>query len=181
MTRRAWVGAAVLLVVAAGGWALLRRDTPRPALALLNVFESAEKRPAPDLFSVKGVTINGERRMAISAPPASRVIFHVVIPHNAWLRTLIALEPEAWEEEGDGVLFRIGVADGTGYQELFSQHVNPYSVEGDRRWLPVSIDLTGLGGRTVDLIFNTNSSLPGGGDNRQGDRPVWGEPYLHLK
>jgi hypothetical protein len=32
----------------------------------------------------------------------------------------------------------------------------------------------------VDLIFNTNSSLPGRGDNAANDWAVWGSPELFI-
>ena len=32
------------------------------------------------------------------------------MPPDAWLRTSLGIQPEAWTKEGDGVLFRIGVS-----------------------------------------------------------------------
>ena len=64
--------------------------------------------------------------------------------------------------EGDGVLFRIGISDGKGkYEEFLKQHVNPQRRPEDRRWIPVDLDLSAYANQKVEVIFNTNASLPG--------------------
>ena len=40
------------------------------------------------------------------------------------------MKPEAWEKEGDGVLFLVGVSDGRAFEELFTQHVEPVRQQG---------------------------------------------------
>ena len=50
----------------------------------------------------------------------------------------------------------------------------------DRRWIPIEVDLSAYGGLAVDLIFNTNSSMPGRGDNPANDWAVWGTPEIFL-
>ena len=63
------------------------------------------------------------------------------------------------------MLFRFGVSDGRTYDELLKQHVDPLHNTNDRRWIPVTIDLSAYAGQQVDIIFNTNSSLPGRGND----------------
>jgi len=182
MTGKRWIGVAVLAIaLAATLWTVFGGSERPPAVALANVFAEAEKRPVPDAFSLKEVTIGEDSRRSISVPPASRLIFRVVVPKDAWLRTAVAIEPQGWQQEGDGVLFRIGVSDGRAYDALFQLHVNPFSSTADRRWIPVTIDLSAYGGRSMQIIFNTNSSLPGHGDDARGDMPVWAEPAIYLK
>ncbi|MFB3854952.1 MAG: hypothetical protein ACE148_14165 [Vicinamibacterales bacterium] len=182
MTWKRWAGIAVLaFALIAVWWAVFRDEARPPAVALVDMLAEAEKRPTPDGFSVKNVTIGEETRRAISVPPASRMIFRVVVPNDAWLKTAVAIEPQGWQQEGDGVLFRIGVSDGRTYDPLLHQHVNPYSVPADRRWVPVTIDLSAYGGRSVQIIFNTNTSLPQQGDDPRGDLPLWAEPAIYLK
>ena len=155
---------------------------------LIERLESAERRPVGAPFDVVQVDIGGESRRAIATAPISRMTWQARIPGRAVLKTTLALEPEAWQREGDGVLFRIGIAEGRTYEELLTRLVDPYRVPEDRRWIPITIDLGAYGGfkwslfyqpsrLTWRLIFNTNTGAPGT-DNRNGDLPLWGEPAL---
>ena len=56
----------------------------------------------------------------------SRIIFKSRIPDDGWLRVSVALKPEAWTLEGDGVRFMALVSDGRASDELFVQDVNPF-------------------------------------------------------
>jgi hypothetical protein len=155
-----------------------------PTIDLVQQFDTAEKRsnlPMHEAFNVYDVTVNGETKRGIMAHPTSRIIWKVTVPNRAWLRTSICLDPRVWDQEGDGVLFRVGVSDGRAYEELVNQYLNPYAVHGDRRWVPVSVDLSAYGGREVSVIFNTNSSLPGKGDDSRHDWAVWGAPAIYLQ
>lgn len=182
MTGKRWAGVVVVAAaLIAVSWAVLRDEARPPAVALASMLAEAEKRPTPEGFSLKQVTIGDETRRAVSVPAASRLTFRVVVPKDAWLRTAIAIEPQAWQQEGDGVLFRIAVSDGRTYDPLLQQHVDPYTVAADRRWIPVTIDLSAYGGRSVQVIFSTNTSLPQQGDDARGDLPLWGEPAIYLK
>ncbi len=179
MTKNRWIIAVVVvLVVAAAAVLLLRRRAPGPPVTdLLTLFPAAEKRG--EVQGIKDVTINGETKKAIAVVAATRTTFRVTLPNDAWLRTSIALDPKAWNAEGDGVLFMIGISDGRSYSDLFKQHVDPRST-GDRRWIPVAIDLSAYGGRDMDLIFNTRTSLPGKDDPRN-DYALWGAPGIYLR
>jgi hypothetical protein len=184
MTKNRWIIAivVVLVVAVAAVWLLRRRDAGTPVTDLLTLFPTAEKRQGEGatVLGVQDVTINGETKKAICVVAATRVTFKVTLPNDAWLRTSIALDPKAWTAEGDGVLFRIGISDGRTYEQVFQQHVNPFRSSGDRRWIPVAIDLSAYGGRQMDLIFNTNASLPGGNDPRN-DYALWGAPAIYLR
>jgi hypothetical protein len=185
MKKNQWilVAVAVVLVVVAV-WLMRRGGEPPTAIDLIEQFPTAEKRsplPVAEAFSVTDVTIDGQSRRAILMRPTSRLIWRVNVPNDGWLRTALALKPEAWTQEGDGVLFRIGVSDSRKYDELLNQHVNPFGVQGDRRWIPVVVDLSAYGGENVELIFNTNSSVPGKGDDQRNDLSIWGEPQIYVR
>jgi hypothetical protein len=177
----------VAAAVIAGGWWYLRGGGGAPtALVLTDLFPQAEKRstmPIEQAYQVMDVTIDNQTRRSIFMHPTSRLIFKgVTLPRDAWLRVWVALRPEVWERpEGDGVLFRFGVSDGRTYDDLVRQHVDPQHNQGDRRWIPLEVDLSSYGGLSVDLIFNTESALPGRGDNPANDWAVWGSPEVFLR
>lgn len=146
---------------------------------LIGRFPGAEKRGAAEqTFAIKDEMIGGETKRAIYTQPPSRIIWRILVPADAELRVALGVDEEAWRAEGDGVLFRIGVSDGTEYKELLARQVNPSGSEADRRWIPVVVDLFAYGGRTVSLIFNTNSSLPDAGNDSRNDLAYWGAPVI---
>lgn len=188
--KRSQIVALVLLLVlvAAGLWYFRSGRSGYVAVDLLEQFPAAEKRVAPNLpsvdaaFQVIDVALAGETRRAIYMAATSRLIYkRVLIPENAWLRVWLGLKEEAWTQSTDGVLFRFGVSDGRTYDELLKQHVDPMHNESDRRWIPVTVDLSQYAGQEVDLIFNTNASLPGRGDDATYDFAVWGSPEVILQ
>jgi hypothetical protein len=158
-------------------------DTLEPgALDLLARFPDAEKRTTmPSLeegFDIQTVTIGGERMQSLFAPPFSRVIWSIDVPDGAVLRTAAALRPDAWEHPTDGALFRVGVADRDVYTEFFKRMIRPHDDPGDRRWVPVEVDLSGYAGRAVKVIFNTEPGPHGSGF---ADACVWGAPRIVSK
>ena len=131
-------------------------------------------------YHVGPETVAGQARKAIYMHPTSRLIFaKQTVPDNGRLRAWIAVKEEAWTQDGsDGVLFRFGVSDGRDYFELLNQHVDPRHQSSDRGWLAVDVDLSAYAGQQVDLVFNTNASLPKQGDNAAFDFAVWGDPAV---
>lgn len=185
MKNSRWLLAVVIaLVVLVGFWWFRRGKEGPSAIDLVRQFPTAKKSavgPQDRAFALIDVTIDGETLHGIFAHPPSRIIWKIVVPHDAWLKTSLALKPEAWQLQGDGVLFRIGVSDGKKYDELLTQVVNPIGVPGDRRWVPVTLDLSTYAGETVDLIFNTNAGAPGTKFNTRNDWAVWGAPQVFVR
>ena len=178
--NRAVLTAVVIVVVLIAGWWLFRRGAPAGAVHLVDKFAEVKKQPDdPALYSVVDATLNGETRKSIAVARAagSRLTWRVAIPDDGWLSVAVGLKPEAWTQEGDGVLFYVGVSDGRAYEALFSQHVHPFANSGDRKWIPVMVDLSAYAGEDVDLIFNTRSGQPEKGDVR-GDLALWGQPEI---
>lgn len=179
--NRAALAVVIGIVVIAAAWLFVRRSGSAPAVQLIPLFASAEKRPPGGTFEVVDAELAGERRRAIYTVPTSRLIYKVRIPDDAWLRVAVGLKPEAWTQEGDGVLFRFGVSDGRTYDELFTQHVNPVANAGDRKWIQVWVDLSAYAGEEVELIFNTNTGLPGKEGDARNDHALWGDPEIIVR
>jgi len=170
--NRALLIAVVIVVVLAAGWWLFRRSAPASTLRLIDGFGQAKKQP-------EDATLNGETKKAVAIAPTvgTRLTWHAAVPDDGWLSVNVALKPEAWTQEGDGVLFYVGVSDGRAYEQLFSQHVHPFANSGDRKWIPVMVDLSAYAGEEIDLIFNTRSGQPEKGDIR-ADMALWGQPEI---
>jgi hypothetical protein len=189
MKRSYLIGAIVLLLVVAAYYVYYQRTRhEQVAVDLVALFPDTtrvEKRaslPPETAYQVGVQTVKGESRPGIFMHPTARLTYRrVLIPESASLRVYLAVKEDAWDKPSDGVLFRFGVSDGQMYQELLNQHVDPAHVEGDRQWLRKDINLSSYAGQQVDLIFNTNTSLPGRGDNGAYDFAVWGTPEITIR
>ena len=167
----------------------MKRGADNVAIDLIAQFPQAkEKRPVAEKFSVVSATLHGEAKQAILVEensadccPATRLKYQLTVPDNAWLRVGLGLKEEAWTQQGDGVLFRVLVSIGNTNDELLSMHVDPFNNAGDREWKDVMLDLSEYAGENIELMFLTNSSVKGAGDNRNGDLVVWGAPRIIVK
>jgi hypothetical protein len=173
--NRAVLTAIVILVIAIAGWWLFRRGAGE-RVDLLTQFDTAKKDGAP--FAVEQATLAGDTKRAIAAPPNGRIHFHVRIPDDGWLKVSLGLKPEAWTQEGNGVYFFVGVSDGRAFEQLFTQTVNPYANQAERRWIPVTVDLSAYAGEDMEIIFNTRESGPGQRPDSRNDLPLWGAPEI---
>lgn len=186
MTNKRWivVGLVVVAIVAAGVLFMRRGGSAPAVIDLVQTFDSAVKAPGgagPDVFTVKDETIAGDTRRAILSRAPSRITWKVTLPNDAWLRTAIAIDESAWDKDGDGVQFRIGISDNGRYDQLLTQHLDPRNSRSDRRWVPVLLDLSAYGGRTVSIIFNTDASLPFKPFDNRNDFSYWGAPAIVLR
>jgi hypothetical protein len=183
MFRNRWlvlIGVIVVLGLLVWGW---RRGSGAGSnVDLIQMLPQAQKRslPGPTDEAIKAitVTINGETKPCILEKSYGRITFKVTPAADSWFSASIAVDPSAWDKEGDGVLFRLGVSDGKIYEELLNQHVNPAANKSDRRWIPVALDLSAWAGREVSLILNTDASVPGKGSDLRNDIALWGAPAL---
>lgn len=188
-SKAAWGIATAVVVLAV--WVISGRTGRAPLVPVNDLLDSlaqAERRPAGAAFDVAPMTLNGESHRAVATPGASRITWELRLPDRAVLHVMVALRPEAWTVEGDGVLFRIGIAEGRTHEDVVTRLVNPFGQPDDRRWIPLSVDLGPYSGFKWSLfyqprrllwriVFNTNAGLPGSTDQR-GDLPLWGEPRL---
>lgn len=181
--NRAVLTAVVIAGVLIAGWWLFGRGGTTEGLNLLDSFDAVEKRPDPSAFTVEEVSLKGESRRAIAVTPSlgTRLTWKVRVPDDGWLRVWVGLKPEAWQQESNGVLFLVGVSDGRAFDQLFTQHVDPYANESDRRWIPVMADLSAYGGEEVDLVLNTYSSPEKQEPDVRHDLAVWGAPEIVVR
>lgn len=179
--NRAAVAAVLAIALVVTGLWLFRRTTSAETIDLLATFDTAEKRPNAEKFALIDSTLKGETKRAIHVEAPGRLIWRLQVPEDGWLRVALGLKEEAWTQEGDGVLFLIGVSDGRQYEPLLTQHVNPFGVEGDRRWIPVMLDLSSFSGENVELIFNAYNSPEGKGSDPRADLALWGAPEIVVR
>jgi hypothetical protein len=179
--NRAAAAAVIAVVLVLGGWWLFRGGSSASTVALVDQLGAATKSPASAQFEVIDADLNGEVRRAITANPPTRLTFKVQVPDDGWLKVAVGMKPEAWTQEGNGVLFFVGVSDTRTFETLFTQHVNPFGNPGDRKWIPVWVDLSAYAGEQIDLIFNTRSSPADVADDPRNDLALWGSPEIVVR
>lgn len=179
--NRVALAAALAVVLLAGGWWLFSRGDQAMSVNLIESLDTAIKSPAGATFDVVDAPLNGEVRQAIYTTPPTRITWKVRIPENAWLRVAVGTKEESWTQEGNGVLFLVGISDGRRFDELFTQHVNPFGNPGDRKWIPVWVDLSAYGGEEVELIFNTRNGPPEQAGDTRNDHALWGAPEIIVR
>lgn len=178
------VAAALIIIVLAGVWYAKRGGQAPAVIDLVQKLPDALKQhdadAGADAFEVRDERIGGRTLRAIYAHPTTRITWRVTAPTDAWLKTYLGVDEQAWNREGDGVLFMIGVRalDGGTYQELLRQVVDPHARNRDRGWLPVMLDLSPYSGRAVEIYFNTRVSLKS--NDARNDFAYWGAPGIYL-
>ena len=173
--NRAVLTAAVIVVLAAAGWYMFSRGSA-DRVDLLAQFDSAQKKGGAS--NIAEATLAGDTKQAISTPPNSRIIFKVRVPDDGWLKVSLGTKPESWDKEGNGVYFYAGVSDGRSFEKLFEQTVNPFANPSERRWIPVTVDLSAYAGEEMEIILNTVASGPGLPADDRNDLPLWGAPEI---
>jgi hypothetical protein len=138
-----------------------------------------ERLVDPALLKVERWEILGEEHNVLFVhPPASgsvALVYPVRIEPRTTLRANLAMAPEAWTLEGDGVTFSVYVEDDAGIHLVWSGYADPKHHQQDRRWLPLRVNLGAFGGKLVRLILVTGSGPAG---DRRYDWAGWGEPRL---
>jgi len=174
-SNRAVLTAVVILIVIGAGWWLFHRGSSA-RVDLLSEYQQAKKQGGE--FALTDATLAGESKQAILAPPNGRITFHVRVPDDGWLRVSLGIKPDAWDKDGNGVLFFAGVSDGHSFEKLFEQVLNPHANASERRWIPVAVDLSAYAGTEMDIILNTRASPGGVAEDTRNDLPLWGAPTI---
>lgn len=169
------LGAAIVIAAAYAGLSRWSGETIVVAFAD-DLTRATEIRPSADVFRVVDVSLNGVSRRAVYVSTQSRLIFTETIPDHGWLDVALGVREEAWARENSGVLFMVGVSADGKYEELVSVIVNPFGNPADRQWLPIKLDLSPWVGQSVQLIFNTRISHPGGTETPH--LALWGDPAI---
>jgi len=173
--NRAVLTAVVILILAGAGWWVFRRGNAE-RVDLLAHFDQAIKQGGA--FTVVDATLAGDTKRAVFAPPNGRITFRARVPDDGWLKVWLGLKPEAWDKEGNGVFFFAGVSDGKAFEKLFEQTLNPFANPSERRWIPVTVDLSAYAGEEMEIILNTRSSAAGVAADDRNDLPLWGAPEI---
>jgi hypothetical protein len=185
MFRNRWLMLlAVIVVLGVLVWGWRRGGRSVSSIDLLPALPQAEKRAAPmpvdQAIKVVTATLNGESKTCILEQGFGRIEYTLTVPPDSWFSASLGVDAVAWDKEGDGVLFRMGVSSGTTYEELLNQHVNPTANASDRRWIPVAVDLSAYAGREVKIVLSTNPSLPGRPTDLRNDLGLWGTPAVTV-
>ena len=179
--NRAVLTAIVVVVLIAAGWWLFGRGGGSGGVNLIEQLPQATKAPADKTFEVIDVNLGGESRKAVFAAAPTRITWKVKVPDDAWLRVWVGMKQESWTTENEGAFFMVGLSDGKNWEPLFTQHVHPFANQGDRKWIPVYVDLSAYAGEEMDLVFNTRSGVEGKSGNYVNNFPLWGEPELVIR
>jgi hypothetical protein len=179
--NRAVLTAVVIVVLVVAGWWLFKRSNRGPSVDLLATFETAQKQPEAGTNTVIEADLNGDKKRAIFTVPPSRIKWKTHVPEDGWLKVDLGMKPESWDKEGNGVWFYVGVSDGHTYEELFSQHLDPFNNKSDRRWVPVFVDLSAYSGEDVEVVFNARTSAERTPEDPRNDLPLWGAPEIVIR
>lgn len=138
-----------------------------------------ERLVDPALMKVERWDISGREMEVLFVHPSSSgsttLVYPLKIEPKTSFSTSLAMAPQAWAAEGDGVTFSVALEDEAGYHLLYSQYIDPKHQQQDQRWLPVRIDLSAFEGKLVRFILVTNSGLAG---DLRYDWAGWGQPRL---
>lgn len=177
----ALAGVTILVAAVIVWWP--RNSAPAVTIDLISLLPDAQKRttwvePGDAPFSVKDVTLAGETHRAIYAPPHSRIRFKVQVPRRGTLDVYLGMREDSWTADGNGSQFRIGLSDWRNYEEYLREVLNPRGRDRDRRWMPVSIDLSAYEGEVVEINLNTDPGPPSDPGDARNDFALWGEPRI---
>jgi hypothetical protein len=138
-----------------------------------------ERLVDPKLLKVERWDILGQSHEVLVVQPANSgsttLVYPIKIEPQTTLLSLLAIAPEAWTAEGDGVNFSIYVEDDAGFHLLYSQYVDPKHQQQDQRWIPIRVPLAAFQGKIVRLVLTVNSGPAG---DLRYDWAGWGEPRL---
>ena len=138
-----------------------------------------ERLVDPELLKVERWEITNEARAVLFVHPASSgstaLVYPVKVQPRTTLRAYLAVAPEAWTGDGDGVVFSVYVEDRAGMHQVYSRYVDPKHHEQDRRWVPLRVDLSPFSGELVRVIMAVSSGPAG---DARYDWAGWAEPRL---
>lgn len=138
-----------------------------------------ERLVDPAMLKIEWWDIMGDERRVLFVHPSgsgsTALVYPVKIKPFTHLSTALAIAPQAWGQEGDGVAFSVYVEDDAGIHLLYSRYVDPKHHQEDRRWLPLQLSLTRYSNKLVRVILVTNSGPAG---DLRYDWSGWAEPIL---
>jgi len=166
------------------GLVQINPDPPSPDYADVdnyNFFSNLDKatvNPSTEVMPRQdGWMIDGDFRYCIFQYPPSVLKYSLQITEN-WdrLKFGIAMTPDVWDvQKGDGVQFDIAIDDGSGFENIFSQYIDPKNRLEDRNWHDFGIDLVKYRGKKITVAFKTSQGPAGRGG---WDCAIWSEPVI---
>ena len=119
----------------------------------------------PNHVCIQPMTISLDARTSLFLHPNSKVTFPPMrFGTGASLKVGVGLKDACWDRVCSPVRFRIEAQGPDGaIENLVDREVNVGRAE-DRRWTDLEVDLSGLEGREIRLVFATE--VPEGGDQR---------------
>ena len=151
----------------------------RVVIDLVDAFPAAEKRTSMASlhqgFAVFDYPTVGVYEPCILALPSSRITWTVDVGPTAMLSVRVGIRNDTWWLDGDGALFRVGVATAGGYEELRRLYLNPSALVEDRRYDLLRFDLARFAGQRLNIVFNVE---PGLSHNAVNDAAMWCGPRV---
>jgi hypothetical protein len=146
---------------------------------LLHLDEARVHTADPARVGIYTFDIGGDRRKVLWVHPPSEVTYAFTPPTGTVLHTALALRPATWSrDKGDGVRFEIRVDEAGRRQTLLSRYMDPKRNPADRRWEPVSVDLSPFEGHPILLTFATTGGPAG---NIDFDWAGFSDPTLETR
>lgn len=123
--------------------------------------------------------INGVNHPVLFEHPPTSISYPLEINSPAVFKSAIAIDPSAWHEKSDGVLFEVLASyEETGTEQvLFSRYLDPHLYPADRQWVPVEIDLSRFAGTRINLTLETGAGPEG---NESYDWAGWAYPQIEY-
>jgi hypothetical protein len=138
-----------------------------------------ERLVDPALVKVERWEILDEEQEVLFVHPtasgSAALVYPVKIEPGTTFQSDLAVAPEAWHLEGDGITFSLYVEDRAGLHLVSSHYLDPKHNLEDRRWVPMRVNLGPYGGQLVRLVLVVSTGPTG---DPRNDWAGWAEPQL---
>jgi hypothetical protein len=140
------------------------------------LLEIPPRANASNYIHTKTFTIRGDTREILFMHPPSSALFDGRLTDEMHLEFAIGIDPDVWDNSGDGVEFQVEVRDSSASTIIFSNYIDPKRNISDRRWIETSLDLSRFAFQRIQLVLRT---LPGASEEH--DWAGWANPRIIFK
>lgn len=145
-------------------------------LDLISAIGTAQTQPdISQAISMAKWNVGGIEQSVLFEHPTTEIKYNLSLTKSSSFHSSIAMDPNSWNKEGDGVLFQVLVEDNTKQTILFSRYLDPKHNLSDQKWVSVDVDLSQYVGQTIKLVLKTS---PGPAGNNFYDWAGWGDPLI---
>ena len=157
------------------GWLWEAQKGKQGYLDLSGIFDRAKISAGGEKFVMLWlVRVKGEDRLSILIHPPSAVSWKVKLKKGARLRFGASFSPDVWDQPGGGCDYLVKVKTRFGREQtVFEKYLDPKHNLAERRWNDFEVDLSGYGGKMVELKLETKT--------RNGNdycAAFWSRPHL---